>query len=112
MEIHSSSLRTPPVKIDNSQAPKVSAVHRLPRYAGGSSPYKDSSSAKPQSTAEVETLLARVGKDFYETPFVQGVLDDCLPTKVQHALSAYQGERDKPLQNQRAALIMGIDFYA
>ena len=112
MEIHSSSLRVPPVRVGTSQP--VSRVDNvLNNMTGDDSKHiaKRQIVNTTRSTAEIEQVILRTGFNFSNETNLKDVLSGPVPTNIQYALDAYQNQRSQPFKNQRTELLSGIDFY-
>ncbi|NOT83838.1 MAG: hypothetical protein HOP02_03460 [Methylococcaceae bacterium] len=64
-----------------------------------------------QTPAEIEQALVKAGLGFSNEPLIKDVLNDPVHTKIKQALTAYDDQRNQSIQNQRAELIFGVDFY-
>jgi hypothetical protein len=111
MEIHSSSLRSLPTKLGGSQADKSTGVRDNVAREDTKAPTKRQIVDASQTPVEIEQALGRAGLLYKNEPSINDVLNKPMPTRIQQALNAYDGQRSQSIQNQRAELIIGIDFY-
>lgn len=117
MEIHPSSLRTPPVGLNRFRTDKASAADNNVEQDDlklSNKPNKKSADAPTivQTTADIEKTLAR--EDVQIIPEPTGVIEQFnkpFNKRTQQALTAYTNQINQPKINQRTDLIVGIDFF-
>lgn len=109
MEIHSSSLRTPPTQAI-SPARQVSQIKPVTADEKAGQ-FKPAAQYVVPTQQTIEQLLAQAGLTLQVSATITGNNLSPVPTKVQQALNLYQACCNQPLQEQRAALLAGVDFY-
>ncbi|WP_431066423.1 hypothetical protein [Methylotuvimicrobium sp.] len=111
MEIHVTSLNTSALKLNPQNAGQQDTVQNQPenKRANSDKPLQHSATAT-QKPEEVEQLLVNAGlsdigllnADKTENP---------INTRLLNAVNAYTTTLNQPMQDQRAQLVAGIDFY-
>lgn len=111
MEIHVSSLNYSTLKLNPQTAGQPGVVQNKPdnKHANYDKPLQNSVTAT-QTPEQVEQLLADAGlsdiamlnADRTENP---------INTRLLNAVNAYTTTLNQPMQDQRAQLVAGIDFY-
>lgn len=111
MEIHSSSLTSRPTKLGGLLPVKVSSVENNVAQGGAKAPPNRQIVEGARTPEEIEQALGQAGLAFSNEPLAVDALNKPVNTRIQQALHAYGDQRNQPKQNQRAELIIGIDFY-
>ena len=117
MEIHPSSLRTPPIGLNRFRTDQTSAADNNVDQDDlklSNKPKKKSVDAPEivQTTADIEKTLAR--EDLQVVPEPTDVIEQFnkpFNKRTQQALTAYTNQINQPKINQRTELIVGIDFF-
>ena len=116
MEIHSSSLRLPPVLINRPAAEKPIAVENNVDQDELKSAQKHKKKASEsqntvQTPAEIEQTLAQQDLKIFPVIDINDNLNKPFNKRAQQALNAYNQQLNQPALSQRTELISGIDFY-
>ncbi len=111
MEIHVTSLNTSALKLNPQIAGQQDTVQNQPenKRANSDKPLQNSATAT-QTPEEVEQLLDDAGLSDIAM-FNTDRTEDPINTRLLNAVNAYTTTLNQPMQDQRAQLVAGIDFY-